>query len=206
MEAYYLGDKTYIRIYMTVYDDKGGYPTHKDIWQDREGHIVIFPARSRLWVGFGSPRRQLEFAYKYRNQGRNKAHSNIALIRSFLVDSKVAIPILENAVPERFTANAFDINVDQSKNPNQFEQSTELLRQNALSGSLVPYFMDRKRLLNVNIDSWGIVKPIEDLREKVAYPDPDILLYDSQTTSYPSHLSTKDRQALVALKVYMIDT
>ncbi|KAL3847704.1 hypothetical protein ACJMK2_018601 [Sinanodonta woodiana] len=108
-----------------------------------------------------------------------------------------------NSVPERFSANAFDINVDQSKSPNQFglrEQSTELLIQNALSGSLVTYYMDQKSLLNVNIDLWGIVKPIEDLREKVAYPDPDIPLYDSQTTSYPSHLSTKDRQALVALK------
>ncbi|KAL3847705.1 hypothetical protein ACJMK2_018602 [Sinanodonta woodiana] len=62
MEAYYHGDKTYIRIYMTVYDDQGGYPTHNDIWQDREGNIVIFPAGSRLWVGFGKPRRQLEFA------------------------------------------------------------------------------------------------------------------------------------------------
>ncbi|KAL3847756.1 hypothetical protein ACJMK2_018650 [Sinanodonta woodiana] len=203
MEAYYHGDKTYIRIYMTVYDDKGGYPKRKDIWQDREGNIVIFPAGDRLWVGFGTPRRQLEFAYKYRNQGRANSAGNNPLIRSFLVDSKVVIPILENAVTERFIANAFDINVDKSKSPNQFglrEQSTELLRQNALSGSLVTYYMDQSSLMNDNKDSWGIVKPIEDLREKVAYPDPDIPLYDSQTTSYPSQLSDKDRKTLVALK------
>ncbi|KAL3847758.1 hypothetical protein ACJMK2_018652 [Sinanodonta woodiana] len=156
MEAYYHGDKTYIRIYMTVYDDNEGYPKRKDIWQDREGNIVIFPAGDRLWVGFGSLRRQLEFAYKYRNQGRASSAGNNPLIRSFLVDSKVVIPILENAVSERFIANAFDINVDKAKSPNQFglrEQSTELLRQNTLSGSLVTYYMDQKSLLNINIDS-----------------------------------------------------
>ncbi|KAL3848454.1 hypothetical protein ACJMK2_019311 [Sinanodonta woodiana] len=135
---------------MAVYDDKGGYPTHKDIWQDQEGNIVICPSTTRLWAGFGSPRRQLEFAYKYRDQV--KADDNNPLIRSFLVDSKVVISMLDNSVPERFSANAFDINVDKAKSPNQFglrEQSTELLRQNVLSGSLVTYYMDDKSLINV---------------------------------------------------------
>ncbi|KAL3848452.1 hypothetical protein ACJMK2_019309 [Sinanodonta woodiana] len=202
MEAYHHGDKTYIRTYMAVYDDKLGYPKRKDIWQDREGNIVIHPAGDRLWVGFGSPRRQLEFAYKYRNQGKGGTVPNKPLIRSFLVDSKVVIPIMENAVTENFVANAFDINVDQAKSPNQFglrEQSTELLRQNALSGSLVTYYMNQASLIHNINDAWGIAKPIEDLREKVAYPDPDIPLYVSQTKDIPSHLSDKDREALVAL-------
>ncbi|KAL3848447.1 hypothetical protein ACJMK2_019304 [Sinanodonta woodiana] len=186
---------------MAVYDDKVGYPKRKDIWQDREGNIVIHPAGDRLWVGFGTPRRQLEFAYKYRNQV--KADDNNPLIRSFLVDSKVFILILKNSVSERFIAYAIDINVDKSISPNQFglrEQSTELLRQNALNGSLVTYYIDQSSLIKDNKDSWGIVKPIEDFRENVAYPDPDIPLYDSQTTSYPSQLSDKDRKTLVALK------
>ncbi|KAK3584754.1 hypothetical protein CHS0354_002274 [Potamilus streckersoni] len=219
LEAYYHGDKTYIRIYMTVYDDKGGYTinkeqeknerkkrekvAHKDIWQDRTGNIVIFPGGDRLWVGFGSPRRQLEFAYKYRNQGRIVGHDNKPLIRSFLVDSMVAIPIMENAVSENFIANGFDINVDKSESPNQFglrQQSTELLRQNALSGSLVTYYMDQKSLIDTNTESWGILKPIEVLREKLAYPDPDVPLYDSQYKGYPSHLSHEDKTTLVDLK------
>ncbi|KAL3847765.1 hypothetical protein ACJMK2_018659 [Sinanodonta woodiana] len=174
MEAYYVKDRRYIRIYMAIYDDKGGYPKHKDIWQDSEGHIVIYPSNDRLWVGFGTPRRQLEFAYKYRNQV--KAENNSPLLRSLLVDSKVVISIVENAVPEQFSANAFDINVDQAKNPNQFglrQQSTELLRQNALSGSLVTYYMDEASLVNTNTEAWGQVKSIKDLTEILAYPDPD---------------------------------
>ncbi|KAL3847757.1 hypothetical protein ACJMK2_018651 [Sinanodonta woodiana] len=200
MEAYYVEDRTYIRIYMAVYDDKGGYPKHKDIWQDSEGHIVIYPSNDRLWVGFGTPRRQLEFAYKYRNQV--KSENNSPLIRSFLVDSKVVISIVENAVPEQFSANAFDINVDQAKSPNQFglrQQSTELLRQNALSGSLVTYYMDEASLVNTNTETWGKVKSIKDLTESLAYPDPDVPLFDSQTTGFPSHLSNEDRENLVAL-------
>ncbi|KAL3880793.1 hypothetical protein ACJMK2_033004 [Sinanodonta woodiana] len=188
---------------MTVYDDKGGYPKKKDIWQDREGNVVIFPGGDRLWVGFGTPRRQLEFAYKYRNDGIEKAHKNRPLIRSFLVDSKVAIQIMENAVPESFSSKGLDINVDQKESPNQFglrEQSAELLRQNALSGSLVTYYMDEESLLNDKTTAWGIVKPIDDLRKRLSYPDPGDTIYDTQEIQYPSHMSDRERKYLVALK------
>ncbi|CAH1793225.1 unnamed protein product, partial [Owenia fusiformis] len=173
-DLYKFGDKAYVRVYQAVVGAIPGasetkFPSKfrfKDIWQDRQGRIIMLPAgtkdpvNSKLWIGIGDPRNQLKFMKRYLKEGKNP------LIRSFLVPYETVRKVLN---PKRICTkdshpnSGLSMNVDQNDYANQFglnRLDADELRKNAVPESLVTFATK----IDDTEPHWGILLDKEVLK------------------------------------------
>ncbi|MER5391437.1 OTU domain-containing protein [Saccharopolyspora sp. NPDC002686] len=183
-----IDNEHYTPVYMTVFADAlgqlgqegSGTPAdeiglrHKDFGQDEHGVVQIHTGTPKdneltLWVSIGQALRQVKWLEKYRFKGK----ATNPMIRSFLIPLSVANEISRNAVTEHDSGGrSDDLNVDKHFGANQFgiknPASLENLRQFALPGSLRTYADGD---LEGNPHSWGEVRGLGELRDKLGVPD-----------------------------------
>ena len=155
---------------------------YNEVQQDKMGRIIISSGRkdaktadTTVYMSVGRPYRALKWLYKYDAQGKGAANP---VVRSFLVPLNTMCQILSNTLIQGETSitckDDYSENSDFAAAPNQFgfrPKYLKLLRDNAIPGSLISYFLYPKAF---NSFQDGKIKPISELIIKAG------LEYDSR--------------------------
>lgn len=162
------------RIYVTVFSaaevDAQGKTTFKDIHQDKDKIVRIYPGGAPiLWVNGGDPLRALKWYEKYKAQDKNAK----PLIRSFALPTHCFNTISKNAILEqdagKTNKHERSFNVDRHYAPNQFGirgNDLKMLQEKALQGSLITYTDN----VHYAPPCSGEIKTVNSLRERLGVP------------------------------------
>eukprot|EP00111_Clytia_hemisphaerica_P002470 TCONS_00007067-protein len=149
---------------------------YKDIYQDEDGHIIIFPnsqVDAKLYFGIADYCNELKYMHTYTTPPKDNPEKKVAknpLIKSFIVPYEIVYDILKRVIPEDNQNGDFSNTCDlQYANQFGFRRSdVDLLRAYALPNTLVTFMENTSPLKGQHL---GLTKRINIIPDKTAIKD-----------------------------------